>query len=94
MPWVRQERGWDQPVEERWVDDGSPLSRYEYLQIIIRGYGALGVKAPEELSAEYQALVAEKTAELERATQLEAMRQLAMFGWKARPVNFTDITNA
>lgn len=92
MPWERDRtQPRDQPPREIWVDDGSPLSRYDFLQIIVRGYTDMGLVAPEAIRLEYQALVAEQLAEMERRWNEHLVRE---FQWKPRPFKFTDVTNS
>jgi hypothetical protein len=76
-----------------WVDDGEPLSRYDYLTILVRGYTDMGLVAPEPIRIEYQALVAAKVAELTRQQELrERWLWYALPKWQQ--TKFTDVTNA
>jgi hypothetical protein len=61
------------------------LSRYEYLQIIVKGYSDIDADPPAELLAEYKALVEEELAKLkaQKRAQLEAERQ-QMIEWEAQ----------
>lgn len=91
VPWQRvpnQPR--DEPPREVWVDDGGPLSRYDFLTILVRGYSDLGLKAPEAIRVEYQALVAAELARIEAAWD-ERLRE--QFNFKPKPFKFTDVTN-
>lgn len=92
MPWERlRNQAKDQPPVEVWVDDGEPLSRYDYLTILIRGYSDLGLQAPEAERLEYQALVAAKLAEFDRKMDEQLRNQL---NFKPKPFRFTDVTNS
>lgn len=88
--WVREPGPRDQPPREVWWDDGEPLSRYDYLTIIVRGYTDMGMRAPQPILAEYNALVAERVAELRRRMDEQLRSQL---NWKPRPFSFLDVTN-
>jgi hypothetical protein len=77
---------------ERVTVEGEPLSRYDYLRIIVRGYSDMGLDAPEPLRSEYQALVQAELAELARQK-----RQRELWRWYALPKwqqpKFTDVTD-
>jgi len=72
-------------------DEG--LTRLQYLDLLHDGYASMGQAMPEEFRCEYEQLRNDEAAELDRKTQIEAKRQLAMFGWVGTPVKSTDITN-
>ena len=74
MPWVRVSEAGEQ-LREEWFDDGAPLSRYDYLTILVRGYGAIGKKAPEELLAELRVEVDAEVARLEELRRAEEWRK-------------------